>query len=114
MLALTLWACFVGTMEWSGALATVEADLGALTAFACAVAGLAYAVDAELRSALERRRGGALVAGIAAALASCWNPIAMLAFAPAAVACGLALAAPGRGRVSSAPATSPGARPDAL
>jgi hypothetical protein len=114
LLALALWASFTGLMQWLGALAVLDVEVRWLTAYACAVAALAYAVDEELRRALARNRVFALVLGLAAAIASYWHPVAMLAFAPAAVTCGASLALPRARPVSSAPAASPGARPDAL
>jgi len=114
LLALGLWAAFVGLMQWTGALATLGSDVPWLTAFACGVAALAYAFDLELRRALHGSRGIALAVGTMAAIASCWSPAAMLAFAPAVVACGASLASPCRRRVSSTAAASPDARRGAL
>lgn len=114
LVAFILWALFVGLMKKTGALATLADEVQWLTAFACAVAVLAYAVDEELRHALENRRGIAFVVGIAAAIGSALDPAAMLAFSPAAVVCVAAVAAPGRARLSSAAAASPGARRGAL
>lgn len=114
LVAFVLWGLFVGLMKKTGALATLGDELPWLTAFACAVAALAYGVDAELRHALEDRRGIAMLVGIGAALASSLDPTAMLAFAPAVAICVAALTAAAVARVSSAVAASPGARPDAL
>jgi len=91
LLALVLWAGVVVSMQQAGALATLDGDVPWITAFACGVAALAYAIDAELRRALQDRRRVSVVVGAGAAIAGCWSPEAMLAFAPAAVACGAAL-----------------------
>ena len=115
-LALLLWALLVAALHAGGALERLGSDLAWLTAFACAVAALAYAVDAELRRAVEAMGVPSLSAAfVASTAAGVAHPAGMLAFAPAGLVLGTALVlrafAP---RVSSTAAASPGARPDAL
>lgn len=114
-MALALWAALVAILQWTGALERLQDELSMLGAFACTVAALAYGVDAELRSALQRQPAARLVAGLSCvAAAMSLHPAVVLAFAPAAVV--LAAAALARAldaRFRSAAAASPGAKPGA-
>lgn len=73
-----LWTGFVLALEIDGTWARLGADVVALSAFACGFALLAYALDADARSALERLPAPVL---LAAAVAS----VALAAMMPPAV-----------------------------
>lgn len=116
LLALGLWAVFAGAMQVTGGIAALGDDIRLIAGFACVVAALAYAVDAELRGALAGARPVVLLGGAAGAIAlTLAHPAGLLAFSPAAVLFGAALLVRPRVRaVSSAAAASPGARRGAL
>ena len=110
-----LWAAFAATLQAAGALERLGEDVPILAAFACAVAVLAYAVDAELRAVLDAQRGvflAACSAGlIAGSQASAWMLLTLL---PGGVVLAVALVPRAFARrLSSAAAASPGARPGA-
>ena len=110
-LAVSLWCGFIALLACTGALRTLASDIPLLAGFACAVALLAYAVDAELRSAMERQSAWLCMTAAIAAMALCAAHAALLlALSPIAVVC-LAAAAMRRRepRIRPAPATSPGA-----
>jgi hypothetical protein len=116
LMAIAAWWLLVAALACSGSIRTLAADLPALAAFMCAVAVLAYAVDAELRQAIGRLGTPWLVAIAAIALMSCSvGREAWLALSPLAAIFTIASAARARSaRISSAAATSPGARRGAL
>lgn len=115
MVGLALWAALVAILQWTGALDRLHDDLPMVTLFACAVAALAYGVDAELRAAVQSQSTPRLAVRIAAVIAAASiHAAALVALAPA----GVVLAAAGvnrmfEARLRTAAAASPGARPGA-
>ena len=111
LLGAVLWCAFVALLAWTQALVTLSGDIALLAGFASAVALLAYAVDAELRGAMESRPSWLWFAIAIAAVALCATHDAMLlALSPVAAVC-LAAAALRRRepKLSSTPAASPAA-----
>ena len=115
VIGLALWSALVGILQWTGALDRLHGDLPVLALFACGVAALAYGVDTELRTALQRQSTGRLVVRMVAVIAAASLHIAaFMALAPAGVVLGAACV--GRAfeaRIRTAAAASPGARPGA-
>ena len=115
VIGLALWAALVATLQWSGALDRLHEELPVLTLFACAVAALAYGVDAELRAAAHGQSTARLAVRIVGVIAAAsLHTAAFVALAPAGVV--LAAACVNRAfeaRLRTAAAASPGARPGA-
>lgn len=111
LLAAALWFGFVGLLACTCALATLASDVPLLSGFACGVALLAYAVDTELKRALERHPAWLWIAVAIAAVALCaMHAALLLSLSPIAAVSLAAAASRGREpRVSSTPAASPGA-----
>jgi hypothetical protein len=112
LLAALLWIALGTALAASGALERLGSDTRVLLAVACAIAALAYGVDAELRATLER----AATTGVALAftLLACAGAWIALATWPVAVVLLAALVRRAAGvRFSSRTAASPGARPGA-
>ena len=112
LLAWVLWAAVVAGLAASGALELLHEDVALLSAFAALFALLAYGVDREVRTAIDRRAGlAALVLAGSAAWLGTGDSAAMLMGAPLAVVSAAALLRrAGSPRLSSTPGRSPGAR----
>jgi hypothetical protein len=111
LLAAGLWCAFVALLAGTHALATLAGDILLLAGFASAVALLAYAVDAELRSAIESLPAWVCFAIAVAAAALCaLHDVTLLALSPfAAVYLAAAVRRRPQPKLSSAPAASPAA-----
>jgi hypothetical protein len=110
--AASLWIVLGTALAASGAVERLGGDARVLLAVACAIAGLAYAVDAELRATLERAAATSVALAFALLVfAGAWIALATW---PVAVVLLAALARRAAGvRFSSRPAASPGAKPGA-
>jgi len=112
ILAVALWWGFVACLQETHALRTLAGDIPLLAAFACAIALLAYAVDAELRAVLARLPAWACATAGVAGIALCAVHAALLLAAlPVAAVCLVALGLrPRASRIRPASAASPDAR----
>lgn len=112
LLAAGLWVALAAALAAGGALERLEGDVVVLALFACFVAGLAYALDREVRRSVDALSLGFLLGmGAAIATAMAMGPVgARLAAAPIATA----LAASAIRRARTAAAALPGAMRAAL
>lgn len=114
-IGLALWAVFVAVLHGTGGLDRLHDDLPMVVLFACAVAALAYGVDAELRGAVQRQSTARLVVRLLCVVAAMPLHVALsVALAPAAVVLAAAsLARAFEARFRTTVVASPGAKPGA-
>ena len=110
--AAILWTGFVVALEVDGTWQRLEGDLIALSAYAGAIALLAYAVDDDTRAALERFTSRSLVLALFGLAALGWTAPRSLALLVALPAFGLAVLALARRIARASVGAAPFTRPD--